>query len=224
MRALVLVAAGFLVLVLVASGDVVHVFHDPPPSAGDHGHVDSPPPGERPAAEDERPESHDEGGSTNWLAGVALVLVVLLGALLVWSLVSTWVNWRPDGLRRRQVEPIITPLPLVEPPVVVLDEDAQLAALLHGSPRNAIVACWLRMEEDVARAGLPKHPAETSTEYTTRVLSSSSLDPAVDELAALYREARFSRHELAQEHRDRPLSALQRIHASLLASTPAGDS
>ena len=65
---------------------------------------------------------------------------------------------------------------------------------------------------------MPKHAAETSTEYTTRVLSMTSLDPVpVEALAALYREARFSRHELDQGHRERAVSALLQIHASLAA-------
>ena len=93
--------------------------------------------------------------------------------------------------------------------MVELDVEAQLAALAHGSPRNAIVACWLRLEDDVAAAGLPRHVAETSAEFTTRVLASYSLDPsAVIELAALYREARFSLHTMEQADRDRALVAL----------------
>jgi hypothetical protein len=91
-----------------------------------------------------------------------------------------------------------------------------LAALAQGSPRNAIVECWLRLEEDVAAAGLPRHVSETSAEFTTRVLGWYAIDPApIADLAALYREARFSRHELGQGERDRALVALRRVHAML---------
>jgi hypothetical protein len=68
----------------------------------------------------------------------------------------------------------------------------------------------------VADAGLPRHVAETSAEFTTRVLASYSLDPSpVNELAALYREARFSVHPMEQADRDRALIALRHVHAAL---------
>ncbi|MGH3501201.1 MAG: DUF4129 domain-containing protein [Nocardioidaceae bacterium] len=92
--------------------------------------------------------------------------------------------------------------------------EAQLRALRTGSPRNAIVECWLRLEEAVAEAGLDVPPAETSMELTERVLSSYVVDDrSIRDLARLYREARFSEHRLGEEHRESAVSALQRLHA-----------
>jgi len=223
-RVLALVAVSFVVLLLVASGDVVTVFHEPPPSSSRE-HRDAQPPAETPVVQQNEPPPADDGRTDlSWITGIAIVLVVILALTIAWSIISTWSGWRPVRPSKLSLSNPIAPLPIVEQPEVVLDEDAQLAALLEGSPRNAIVACWLRMEEDVARAGMPKHPAETSTEYTTRVLSMSSLDPApVHQLAALYREARFSRHALGQEHRERALAALRQIHASLAQPVAAGE-
>ena len=85
-----------------------------------------------------------------------------------------------------------------------MDADAadQRAALLRGSPRNAIVECWLRLEGVVAEAGLPRDPADTSTEFTARVLASYAVDQRVIlQLSALYREARFSTHPMDEGHR-----------------------
>jgi hypothetical protein len=99
---------------------------------------------------------------------------------------------------------------------VELDEAAQFDALADGEPRNAIVACWLRLEDDVAAAGWPRHAAETSAEYTTRVLAAVGLDgEAVTALAALYREARFSTHTLGEADRSRATAALRAVHGSL---------
>ena len=100
---------------------------------------------------------------------------------------------------------------------LAVDVDAARVALVRGSPRNAIVACWMQLERDAAAAGLPRAAAETSAEYVERVVSTSSVDPApIRELAALYREARFSRHELRDDHRTQALAALNRVDAALL--------
>jgi len=53
------------------------------------------------------------------------------------------------------------------------DAPVQLAALQEGTPRNAIVACWLRLEKAAGQAGVARHPAETSTEFTARVHGSA---------------------------------------------------
>ncbi len=94
--------------------------------------------------------------------------------------------------------------------------DEQRQELLTGTPRNAIVACWVRLEDVVERAGLPRDRAETSTEFTARVLSTYVVDrSAIDTLAALYREARFSSHELSEPHRQRAIAALDELHTQL---------
>lgn len=83
-------------------------------------------------------------------------------------------------------------------------------------PRNAIVACWLQLEEDVAASGLARETWETSVEYSTRVVAAGSVDRGpIEALAALYREARFSEHLMGEEHRRAAADALGRVRASL---------
>jgi hypothetical protein len=109
-------------------------------------------------------------------------------------------------------------LPDVALPDVVVDLDVGAArrALTEGPPRNAIVACWMQLERDAADAGLARRPAETSAEYAQRVVALGSVDPApIGALASLYREARFSGHELTDAHRARALDALDRVAAAL---------
>ena len=80
--------------------------------------------------------------------------------------------------------------------------DQRIALLRTGAPRNAIVAAWLDLETSVAATGLPRDPAETSTEFTERVIGTWDVDRLrLGDLAALYREARFSVHELGEAHR-----------------------
>lgn len=90
------------------------------------------------------------------------------------------------------------------------------AALSRGQPRNAIVACWMRLESDIAAAGSPRSGAETSAEYVERIVAEASVDPfAISDLAALYREARFSDHALIDADHADAFAALSRVEAGL---------
>ncbi len=92
----------------------------------------------------------------------------------------------------------------------------QHAALLQGSPRNAIVACWHRFERIARRAGVPPEPWETANEFTARVLTDLGADPhALAWLAGLYREARFSDHELTESDRRSAQAALEEITSGI---------
>ncbi len=123
------------------------------------------------------------------------------------------------GRRRRRVARH-APLPEFPAPPLAVDAVAARAALRQGDPRNAIVACWMQLERDAADAGLPRHDAETSQEYVERVVVAASVDGApIGELAALYREARFSRHPLTDGHLTRAADALERVVAALEART-----
>ena len=88
------------------------------------------------------------------------------------------------------------------PPRSPLTPTLKRAALQHGSPRNAIVECWLRLETAVVDAGVRRDPADTSTELTMRVLATRHVDPAaIASLAALYRGGRFSDHAMGEDDR-----------------------
>ena len=82
-------------------------------------------------------------------------------------------------------------------------DGAEQARLLEeGEARNAIVECWHRFEVQAARAGLGRRPAETSSELALRMLDAADVDrAAVTRLLELYREARFSGHDVAEDDR-----------------------
>lgn len=173
----------------------------------------SPPP--VPSGATTAPSSQTAPMDLSWLGVVARILLVGLAVLAVLAMVR-WASrrtWRRGPVRRQ--EPF-EPLPDALPETVMQDADAQLAALATGSPRNAIVACWLHLEETAAAAGLPRDPSETAAELTTRVLATYAVDRRVIlALAALYREARFSRHELTEAHRSSAVGALRWLHEEL---------
>lgn len=102
------------------------------------------------------------------------------------------------------------------PEVLLEGAGARMEELETGTPTNAVVACWVRLEEEVAAAGLTEDRSRTSSEVVARVLGRYDVDAdALAELAALYREARFSEHALSEAHRARARDALTTVHVDL---------
>ena len=110
---------------------------------------------------------------------------------------------------------------MIEPPArvareMLADAQEQRQTLLEGSPRNAVVACWSRFESQGGAAGVERRAWETSSEYTLRMLDLvDAYEPAVSRLGALYREARFSEHELTEADRQDAIDALDTIHRTI---------
>ena len=126
-------------------------------------------------------------------------------------------GWR----RRRRPEEPFDLLPDVAR-TVSADAAEQRAALRTGAPRDAIVACWLRLEASVVAAGVERRPSDTSTELVERVLTEHQVNPnSLAALAGLYREARFSDHEMHEAARATAISALDQVHAGLARSVRA---
>lgn len=154
---------------------------------------------------------------------VDIALVVLLVVLLVRYVILPLVRRvRERRERRRGDGPDPHDFSVLEPPQRVAralldDADDQRRLLVEGgNPRNAVVECWHRFETAAARTGLERRPWETSSEYTMRVLDLvDAYEPAVTRLADLYREARFSEHELSEADRLAALEALDTIHRTI---------
>ncbi|WP_406831446.1 DUF4129 domain-containing protein [Pedococcus sp. KACC 23699] len=95
--------------------------------------------------------------------------------------------------------------------------------LATGTPANAVVAAWVALESAARSLGVRDDPTRTSTELVTDVLRSYSVDRGpLDALAALYREARFSRHPVGEDMRTRAREALQQVQVELQRATPKG--
>jgi len=203
------------ILVVTASSGPVRVWLAPEqirtPSNGESSPA---PPGSQ------SPAASDRIAVPSWV----LTLLPILGLLLVVVVVIAVASVRAApmfphfGWRRLRswLRLPMTPLPEVIERELNVDVEAALAALSEGDPRNAIIACWIQLERDTANVGLQRMVAETPAEYVERVVVASSVDPApIKELAALYREARFSRHHLGDDHRTRALDALHRVASAL---------
>lgn len=174
------------------------------------------------AAEESEPPQDDEP----WLPWVPpLDLLLLVPAALVFGVALMVVARLRLVRRRRHVSRRAGPrasagtgdeLPIDEEPPLpdALDEGAR--SIGEGSPRNAIVATWVRLEQAVEGERFPHRPEETPSELVERALASYHLDgEAIRRLAALYREARFSTHPVTEEHRREAAECLQRLLATI---------
>jgi hypothetical protein len=225
-------AATFLVVVLATWAAAIgpdRVFRDDPSPR----ETSSQEPADRPEPnESKRGEADEEDEEKGWgnaaILGVEIALLVVVAYLA--ALLVRWVRSEAKEerrrRRRREVDFEVLPAsPELAVEEMVRDADRQLALLREGTPRNGIVACWHRFEVQAEAAGIGREPWETSAEFTLRVLDLVSADArAVAELSVLYREARFSDHDLGESARSAALSALERIHRGLgarLAQGPA---
>ena len=153
------------------------------------------------------------------LVQIVLVLAALVVLVVLAQLVRSLLRRRPH--LELHEEPDFA-IPLV--PTELLEEARdRLRDLESGEPRNAIVAAWLGLETSAAATGLPRLTAETSTEYTERVIGVWPVDSArLGDLAALYREARFSTHAVGEDMRTSAREALQQVQVELRRGTPRG--
>jgi hypothetical protein len=146
---------------------------------------------------------------------VQLVLDVIVYLFI--AVLLAWIAWMAfDAFRSRRRRRMASRRPVVPDhetydafldaahEELIATTQQQLDKLLRGEPRNAIVACWIALEDAVERTGLARDPAETSTEFTERIVAQLTVEArAADDLADLYREARFSRHQMGEAHRQR---------------------
>lgn len=162
------------------------------------------------------PQAVQEEGvaqDVGWLVYAVIAAALLLIALIV------------RALLRRRGAPQAPPREVPDELDVLVEATSQrslAAAMAEGDPRNAVVACWVALEDGVERAGLDRSPAETSEDLTARVLGQWQVDQgAISRLAGLYREARFSRHPMTEADRDAAREALDRISSGLRAAARA---
>ncbi|MGV9601112.1 DUF4129 domain-containing protein [Streptosporangium sandarakinum] len=208
-----LVALGLLAAGIAASairpGATVHLralAPDPPPT-GRTGPSPTPGPGELPQI----------GADT--LGGVPFWTLVVLGAALAAALLVTFLRAIANleyGSRRAA--------PAREEPEAEATGGEIRAALragladldAGGDPRRAVIACWLRLEHAAAGAGTPRLASDTPAELVARLLAAHRVgEPALNRLAAAYRLARYSPHEVTGSTRAEARAALAEVDAEL---------
>jgi hypothetical protein len=154
--------------------------------------------------------SHETlAAAITWAMRVIIALVVIAVVVVLARAVLDWL-----AARRLVVEDEVGVEVLPEELLEQARESEQL--LSRGTPANAVVAAWVRLEDAVRGAGLRDDDSRTSTELVTSVIRGLGVRQApLDQLAALYREARFSRHAVGEEARARAGEVLREIQVDL---------
>jgi hypothetical protein len=97
--------------------------------------------------------------------------------------------------------------------------ESGLAAVESGTATDAVIACWVALEDAAASAGVARQASETPAEFTVRVLGVGGISqPELLRLAELYREARYSTHGSSEEARNQARAALIRLRDELAAA------
>ncbi len=189
------------------------------PRSDESGSRDDPVGGDSPVVVD---SAQDSGrGSTSFTRVITIVILLLaltIGGVAVAAGLRAVVRRRTlDATTRRGITHESDPEPEAEPPDALVHEVARgLQSASEGSPRNAIVATWIRLEEATVAAGFEPHIWETPAEFVQRALAVYAVDEhAIGRLADLYREARFSAHRITEAHRDEAIACLRRLRAHL---------
>ena len=202
----------------VVTGEVT----DPTPSESDVSPTSNPTIGESPhtSLDNDAPRGDLPSFVSVALSAALVVFVVLaLVGLVMLVRLRQPARRRHRDVRRERVDFEVLPPPAVPTSVaasIAADAAAQHRALLSGAPRIAIVECWHRFEVHAAAAGVPRERWETSSEFTQRVLTMIGASPgAVASLGDVFREARFSKHEVGEDLRDFAVELLREIHESM---------
>jgi hypothetical protein len=155
------------------------------------------------------------------LGTVVLWVVVAIGVIGIAALFWRWWVGRPsrEATSRLSVavastsEVLTEPEP--EPDLPVLRTGIGLALQVldeQRDPADAIVRAWLGLQETAEESGIVRHPAETPTEFTSRILSRAFADDrAIRTLLRLYLRTRFGDHPVTAEDVAAVRDALQEL-------------
>jgi len=164
------------------------------------------------------------------LAGTSiglLIVAIILGALVVAGLVYVVVRllrarvWL--GFRRRQAGFAVEPAEGDdESDLREAVESGQSALRRFDDAKAAIIACYVAMEQSLARAGTAKAVADTPDELLARAADLGLVRTgAAARLTALFYEARFSSHPMPLAQRDEAQQALAELADSIRGLEPA---
>jgi hypothetical protein len=189
------------------------------PRSDEPGSRDDPVGGDSPVVVDSAQDSGSGPTSfTRVITIVILVLALTIGGVAVAAGLRAVIRRRTiDATTRRGVTRESEPESDADPPDALVHEVTRgLRSASEGSPRNAIVATWISLEEATVAAGFEPHIWETPAEFVQRALTTYAVDEQdIGRLADLYREARFSVHRITEAHRDEAIGCLRRLCTQL---------
>ena len=130
--------------------------------------------------------------------------------------------WWSSRLRRPAAPLVIEDMGTEELREAVESGRAALAEI--SDARAAIIACYVAMERSLADRGTRRTVADTPDELLARAVGAGTVrGPAASSLTALFYEARFSTHPVADRQRAAASAALDELAAELAAPPSEAD-
>ncbi|XBH22706.1 DUF4129 domain-containing protein [Jonesiaceae bacterium BS-20] len=171
-------------------------------------------------------ERADEGG--NWIGKSVLMVAGLIFIYLFFRVSRRGLALLNSALRNRSVEVRSQGQGTSADP-----ESQVLMPLMHHAAqvgqgylrsattsKDAIISAWLSLENAAKEAGTVRDPAQTPTEFTLQVLSNTPATPqAIEELLALYQQARFTSDPLIPDARTRALAIMSKLEQDFVGAT-----
>jgi Domain of unknown function (DUF4129) len=153
-------------------------------------------------------------GHSSGTAGTAVLLLTVVMVALMVNVVAVAVLWR----RRRKAA---APRQAAGPsPLAAAVAAGSSAFGTTAGVREAIIACYAAMEDTLAAAGSPRRAADTPEELLDRAMRDGVIrTQAAQRLTALFREARFSPHELAEAQQQAARASLADISHDLAGTS-----
>jgi Domain of unknown function (DUF4129) len=178
------------------------------------------PDGAGPTPTDETPRTAP--GWLIWAVATLFIAPILLGMAfvpaMIYAPVRGWVSFRRR--ERAGLPPELEDE--IEATQLAVAVDEGLRELDQGGPGEGVVASWVLLERAAADAGTHRAAPDTPSELAGRLIDRHPVSSApLLRLADLYREARFSRHELPESARTEARVALEQLRSELAAS-PVG--
>jgi hypothetical protein len=184
-----------------------------------HVHVRSPRPRPAPSTTGLPRAGHAAGGGNiaGWL--IVVIIGVLVTAALIYALARIiplgrgfWAGWR----WRAALADVEAAAGDDESQLLEAVESGQSALRRLDDARTAIIACYVAMEQSLARAGTARAAADTPDELLARAAGRGLVTTdAAARLTALFYEVRFSSHPMPPAQRHAAEQALEELAASL---------
>ena len=156
---------------------------------------------------------------------IVLLLLIVLAAVLIFLIARyLWRNWPGQSIWPRKARGFPVPASADDEPGLREAVESGYSALRGlDDARAAIIACYLAMEDSLARAGTPRGAADTPDELLARAAARGLVrGGAAARLTVLFDEARFSSHPMRRANRDDAERSLAELAAGLAGAVPAG--
>jgi hypothetical protein len=180
-------------------------------------------------AAEQRDHEQTDAGLPGWTSvlwilavGAAIVLLVRWAVRLLRAAEARSADRTPDD----DTPATLAPLAAVRR-AVRKASDVLTRPVPPGQERDAVIRCWLALEDAAAQAGTARLPAQTPSEFTVTLLAEHDADEAATaQLLRLYHRARFGSpgsRPLDQHAVQEARGALARIDASLARAAQLHD-